>query len=91
MPQERSSQGRWLLRYAAGRGDHRRGSDDDPGDVEDDVDAATPVDAQNAPTGVWKSREEREIPTATTSIIVMFKKKKKNEEQDHVARRHVGT
>ena len=38
-------------------------------DVEDDVDAATPVDAQNAPTGVWKSRREREIPTASTSII----------------------
>jgi hypothetical protein len=33
------------------------------------VDAATPVDAQNAPTGVWKSRNEREIPTASTSII----------------------
>jgi hypothetical protein len=38
-------------------------------DVADDVDAATPVDAQNAPTGVWKSRKEREIPTASTSII----------------------
>jgi hypothetical protein len=38
-------------------------------DVEDDVDAATPVDAQNAPAGVWKSRKEREIPTAPTSII----------------------
>ena len=37
--------------------------------VEDDVDAATPVDAQNAPTGVWKSRKEREIPTAPTSIV----------------------
>jgi len=31
------------------------------------VDAATPVDAQNAPTGVWKSRTEREIPTASTT------------------------
>ena len=38
--------------------------------VEDDVDAATPVDAQNAPTGVWKSRTEREIPAAPTSIIL---------------------
>lgn len=38
-------------------------------DVEDDADAATPVDAQNAPTGVWKSRKEHEIPTAPTSII----------------------
>jgi hypothetical protein len=42
-------------------------------DVEDDVDAATPVDAQNAPTGVWKSRKEREIPTAPTSIIFFSK------------------
>ena len=50
--------------------------------VEDDVDAATPVDAQNAPTGIWKSRKEREIPTAPTSII--FSLKKKNErEQNH--------
>ena len=40
--------------------------------VEDDVDAATPVDAQNAPTGVWKSRKEREIPTAPTSIIFIL-------------------
>jgi len=38
-------------------------------EVEDDVDAATPVDAQNAPTGVWKSRTECEIPTAPTSIL----------------------
>ena len=37
--------------------------------LEDDVDAATPVDAENAPTGVWKSRKEREIPTAPTSIM----------------------
>jgi hypothetical protein len=51
---------------------------------EDDVDAATPVDAQNAPTGVWKSRREREIPTAPTSIHVLLERrreKKKNEEQ----------
>jgi hypothetical protein len=40
--------------------------------VEDDVDVATPVAAQNAPTGVWKSRKEREIPTASTSIIISF-------------------
>ena len=50
--------------------------------VEDDVDAATPVDAQNAPTGVWKSRTEREIPTAPTSMIVSLKKKK-NEDQNN--------
>ena len=36
---------------------------------EDDVEAATPVDAQNAPTGVWKSRKKREISTSSTSII----------------------
>jgi len=47
--------------------------------VEDDVDAATPVDAQNAPTGVWKSRTEREIPTASTSITLLDKEE--NEEQ----------
>lgn len=51
--------------------------DDDRGDVEDDVDAATPVDAQNAPTGVWKSRKQREIPTAPTSIIVIVRKRKR--------------
>jgi hypothetical protein len=49
-------------------------------DVEDDVDAATPVDAQNAPTGVWKSRKEREIPTAPTSIIFSSLTKRKNED-----------
>jgi hypothetical protein len=52
--------------------------------TEDDVDAATPMDAQNAPTGVWKSRSEREIPTAPTSIIFILKRRreeKKNEEQ----------
>jgi hypothetical protein len=56
-----------LFRHA-----HRPGGDyaiENFRDVEDDVDAATPVDAQNAPTGVWKSRKEREIPTASTSII----------------------
>ena len=41
--------------------------------TEDDVDAATPMDAQNAPTGVWKSRSEREIPTVPTSIIFILK------------------
>jgi hypothetical protein len=46
-------------------------------DVEDDVDAATPVDAQNAPTGVWKSRKEREIPTASTSIIFFSEEKER--------------
>src|SRR5713101_1675731 len=57
--------------------------DNSPSD-EDDVDAATPVDAENAPTGVWKSRREREIPTAPTSIMFFLKKKekeRKNEER----------
>ena len=72
MPQERFSRkgshsGIPYSRHAHGHGgdhaiEHFR-------EVEDDVDAATPVDAQNAPTGVWKSRKEREIPTASTSII----------------------
>jgi hypothetical protein len=48
-------------------GDH---AIEDSREVEADVDAATPMDAQNAPTGVWKSRTEREIPTAPTSIIL---------------------
>jgi hypothetical protein len=34
------------------------------------MDAAIPADAQNAPTGIWKSRTAREIPTAPTPIIV---------------------
>ncbi len=52
-------------------GDHAFDSD---GDVEDDVDAATPVDAENAPTGVWKSRKGREIPTAPTSLVFLSKR-----------------
>ena len=72
MPQERSSRGGAPLRYPLFRHAHQPGGDhaiENFRDVEDDVDAATPVDAQNAPTGVWKSRKEREIPTAPTSII----------------------
>jgi hypothetical protein len=73
MPQERSSRGGPPLRYPPPFCHaHRPGGDyaiENVRDVEDDVDAATPVDAQNAPTGVWKSRTEREIPTAPTSII----------------------
>jgi hypothetical protein len=46
------------------------------------VDAATPVDAQNAPTGVWKSRKEREIPTAPTSII-FFSDEEEERRQNH--------
>jgi hypothetical protein len=44
--------------------------------IEDDVDAATPVDAKSAPTGVWKSRKEREIPTAPTSIIIFLRRRR---------------
>ncbi|GAC1457152.1 MAG: hypothetical protein PVSMB1_06900 [Gemmatimonadaceae bacterium] len=39
------------------------------------------MDAQNAPTGVWKSRKDREIPTAPTSIVFFLKDEEKNEEQ----------
>jgi hypothetical protein len=51
--------------------------------VEDDVDAATPVDAQNAPTGVWKSRTEREIPTASTSITLLEKERERRTKTVH--------
>lgn len=51
--------------------------------VEDDVDAATPVDAQNAPTGVWKSRTEREIPTASTSITLLEKERERTTKTAH--------
>ena len=53
-------------------------------DVEDDVDAATPVDAQNAPTGVWKSRKEHEIPTAPTSIIFSLTKRKNEDKTTQI-------
>jgi hypothetical protein len=83
MPQERFSRGGRLLWYSRFRG--RTSSNDPPNvevietfrEVEDDVDAATPVDAQNAPTGVWKSRKEREIPTASTSIIFLFEEEER--------------
>jgi hypothetical protein len=86
MPQERSSRGGAatpvspsLSPRASSRGDH---AVDNFRDVEDDVDAATPVDAQNAPTGVWKSRKEREIPTAPTSII-FFSDEDEERRQNH--------
>jgi hypothetical protein len=76
MPQERSSRGGPPLRYppffATRIGPEVITPWKNVRDVEDDVDAATPVDAQNAPTGVWKSRKEREIPTAPTSIILFL-------------------
>jgi len=56
--------------------------------VEDDVDAATPVDAQNAPTGVWKSRTEREIPTASTSITLLEKKENEEEQRQLIPTVH---
>jgi hypothetical protein len=46
--------------------------------LEDDVDAATPVDAENAPTGVWKSRKEREIPTSGHIDHLLCMKKKED-------------
>ena len=50
--------------------------------VEDDVDAATPVDAQNAPTAVCKSRTEREIRTAPTAVLVFLKRKRRRTSYD---------
>ena len=46
------------------------------------VDAGAPMDAQTASTAAWKSRPEREIPTAPTAIIVLL-----NRDDDHVLRR----
>ena len=79
MPQERFSRGGRHSGIPHFRHAHRPGGDhaiEKFRDVEDDVDAATPVDAQNASTGVWKSRKEREIPTAPTSIIFSLTKRK---------------
>jgi hypothetical protein len=47
-----------------GRSARRRLSDAPP---RRGVDGAIPVDAQNAPTVIWKSRTEREIPTPPTT------------------------
>src|SRR4051794_22657501 len=49
--------------------------------VAEGVDAAIPVDAQNAPTRIWKSRTEREIPTATTPLLSLESRRKKTEDQ----------
>ena len=50
------------------------------------MDAAIPADAQNAPTGIWKSRTEREIPTAPTPIIVVVNERKHNGDSNSVAK-----
>ena len=50
------------------------------------MDAAIPADAQNAPTGIWKSRTEREIPTALTPIIVVVNERKNNGDSNSVAK-----
>ena len=50
------------------------------------MDAAIPADAQNAPTGIWKSRTEREIPTAPTPIIVVVNERKNNGDSHSVAK-----
>ena len=50
------------------------------------MDAAIPADAQNAPTGIWKSRTEREIPTAPTPIIVLVNERKNNGDSNSVAK-----
>ena len=59
--------------------------------TEDDVDAATPVDAQNAPTGVWKSRREREIPTAPTSILFCLKEEEMKEDEEQISSNQLST
>src|SRR3954447_8288904 len=41
-------------------------------DNEEAVDGGAPVDAQNAPTAAWESRQEREIPTPPTAIILFL-------------------
>ena len=50
------------------------------------MDAAIPADAQNAPTGIWKSRTEREIPTAPPPIIVVVNERKNNGDSNSVAK-----
>ena len=50
------------------------------------MDAAIPADAQNAPTGIWKSRTECEIPTAPTPIIVVVNERKNNGDSNSVAK-----
>ena len=50
------------------------------------MDAAIPADAQNASTGIWKSRTEREIPTAPTPIIVVVNERKNNGDSNSVAK-----
>ena len=50
------------------------------------MDAAIPADAQNAPTGMWKSRTEREIPTAPPPIIVVVNERKNNGDSNSVAK-----
>ena len=50
------------------------------------MDAAIPADAQNAPTGIWKSRTERGIPTAPTPIIVVVNERKNNGDSNSVAK-----
>jgi hypothetical protein len=52
-------------------------------DDEDDVDAVTPMDAKNASTGVWKSRPEREIPTASTSIAFSLRQEDEERRGEH--------
>jgi len=98
MPQERFSRGGWLLWYPPLsstpilKGIFRAGDViDNFRATEDDVDAATPVDAQNAPTGVWKSRREREIPTAPTSILFCLKEEEMKEDEEQISSNQLST
>lgn len=85
MPPERFSRGGAATPVSPSLDHAYRSGDDHAIDtfrqVDDDVDAATPVDAQNAPTGGWKSRQEREIPQRPHRSS--FSLKKKHEEQNH--------
>ena len=53
---------------------HRRWSNDSESRISQEaVDAAGPVDAQNAPTGPWKTADG--FPRASTAIIVSLNRK----------------
>src|SRR6266545_3705181 len=84
--QERRSRGGPLLRHPL-QSTLRRAHDGDLAletfrEVEDDVDAATPVDAQNAPTWVWNiSHRTRDSHSAHIDHCSLTKRK--NEEQNH--------
>ena len=42
------------------------------------MDAAIPVDAKNAPTGIWKTAQNA-VPTAPTPVILLYEGERKTE------------